>query len=295
MGAFLQIRTLTHPDEIALIEELQARIWPGSAVNIVPGHVLLIHATYGGLVAAAFASPDPFPVGFVYGFPALEPDPEGGWRLKHCSHMLGVLESYRDRGVGFALKRFQRDFVRAQGIELITWTFDPLESRNARLNLRRLGGIARFYKRDAYGRLQDALNRDLPTDRLEVEWWIEHPRVRARLAGMDPEPEIPPVLNRVDTRAPIPYPTDWHWPPEGERVSVCLPARLRAFRGQDPERDLAWRLHLRQILETAFEQGWALTDYLLAPDGLWGYYVLEPQERLHVPRRNHPFSDSPAA
>lgn len=284
------LRALSTPEEMAWIEALQAEIWPGSALDVVPRHVLLIQAAYGGLVAAAFVPERQEPIGFVYGFPGLEPKPEGGWRLKHCSHMLGVLPAYRDGHVGLALKRFQRDFVRAQGIELITWTFDPLESRNAYLNLRRLGGIVRRYRRNLYGPLRDALNYDLPTDRLEVEWWITQPRVQARLSGLDPPPKLPPPINQIDAQHPVPHPVAWRWPERAERISVCLPARMRDFRGQDPGRDRAWRMHLRAVFEEVLARGWAITDYVLSPDRTLGYYILEPEDRLDVPRRHYALS-----
>ena len=86
--------------------------------------------------------------------------------------MTGVLAAYRDRGVGRQLKLHQREEALGRGIRLIEWTFDPLEARNAYINLNRLGCIARRYDRDHYGAMEDELNRGLPSDRFEAEWWL---------------------------------------------------------------------------------------------------------------------------
>src|SRR6185436_11873728 len=89
-------------------------------------------------------------------------------RLKHCSHQLGVLPAYRDQDIGYRLKLAQRDWVNLQGVRLITWTYDPLESRNARLNIARLGAVCRTYRREPYGVMEDTLNAGVPADRFQV-------------------------------------------------------------------------------------------------------------------------------
>ena len=100
-------------------------------------------------------------VGFVLGFLGTDegdPNRPAMTRLKHCSHMLAVLPDYRDKGVGYQLKIAQYHAVNQQAVRLITWTFDPVESRNANLNIARLGAISRTYKRDNYGEMNDGLN-----------------------------------------------------------------------------------------------------------------------------------------
>src|SRR5713101_6946829 len=106
-------------------------------------------------------------VGFVLCFLV---EREGRRRL--CSDQLGVLPAYRGTGLGVQLKLAQAEEARRRGLELITWTFDPLEARNAYINLHRLGAIARRYHRDHYGVMDDELNRGLATDRFEAEWWL---------------------------------------------------------------------------------------------------------------------------
>jgi predicted GNAT superfamily acetyltransferase len=96
--------------------------------------------------------------------------------------MLGVHPEYRDHGVGFALKRAQWQMVRHQGLDRITWTFDPLLSRNANLNISKLGAVCNTYLRNVYGELRDELNSGLPTDRFQVDWWVNSQRVNHRLS-----------------------------------------------------------------------------------------------------------------
>ena len=180
-------------DEYRAIEDLQAQVWGSDARDVVPLHLLLTANKNGGLALGAF-DPDLTPpddlIGFVFGFVGLT----AAGQVKHCSHMLGVLPQYRDRGIGEELKRRQRDFVLAQGITLMTWTFDPLQSRNARLNLRKLGAICRTYARNLYGTMSDRLNAGIPSDRFEVEWFLASRHVEARLARAEPEPDLAALL-----------------------------------------------------------------------------------------------------
>ena len=171
----IQIRLLSTQEEIRSVEQLQREVWSLPDVEVVPLHVLITAAKNGGLLLGAFD--DERLVGFVFGFPGLTP--EG--KLKHCSHMAGVHPAYRDRGLGYSLKLAQREHVLAQGIDLITWTFDPLETRNATLNFHKLGAICNTYLPNLYGEMRDGLNAGLPSDRFQVDWWIASERVAQRL------------------------------------------------------------------------------------------------------------------
>ena len=155
-----QIRALHTAEQMAELEQLQRAIWPDSETDIVPAHLLLTMATNGGIVLGA--ERDGKLVGFVFGFLGTDqesPDRVAMARLKHCSHQLGVHPDHRDRGLAVALKWAQRDQVLRQGIRLVTWTYDPLMSVNAHLNIRRLGAVCATYKREVYGDMRDELNR----------------------------------------------------------------------------------------------------------------------------------------
>ncbi len=133
----ISIRTLVTISDYQQAEIIQARIWsmPDTG-DVVPLHVLLTAQKNGGLVAGAFV-PSGEMIGMLFGFVGLTPD----GKPKHCSHLMGVLPGIRRQHIGQALKLFQRQYVLAQGIDLITWTFDPLEGVNASLNIARLGSI----------------------------------------------------------------------------------------------------------------------------------------------------------
>lgn len=160
------IRPLVTHGEIHAVEQLQRDAWGEPDIDVVPLHMLLTPPRHGGLLLGAFDG-DRL-VGFVFGFLGLTAD----GRLKHCSHMAGVHPDYRDQGVGYALKLAQREHVLAQGLDLVTWTFDPLETRNAQLNFHKLGAICNTYIRNLYGAMRAAINAGPPSDRFEVEWWI---------------------------------------------------------------------------------------------------------------------------
>ena len=163
------------------VEQIQKDVWGLDEVEIVPNHVLLTAQKNGGLVLGAFApSPaggDEQLVGFVFGFIGLTPT----GRIKHCSHMAGVLPAFQNRNVGYELKLAQREHVLARSIDLVTWTFDPLESRNARLNFHKLGAACATYLQDLYGPMRDRLNAGLPSDRFQVDWHVASRHVSRRL------------------------------------------------------------------------------------------------------------------
>ena len=168
------IRDLTTYAEMLMVHQVQQTIWgtQGTNLGLYPP-VLNTAAKNGGVVLGAFDVQTDEMVAFLFGFLGRSP----GGPLMLCSQVMGVLPAWRNLGVGEALKQAQRDRVLAQDLDLITWTFDPLETRNAYLNLHKLRGIGRQYLRDVYGRNFGALNAGLPSDRLLVEWWVRGDRV----------------------------------------------------------------------------------------------------------------------
>jgi predicted GNAT superfamily acetyltransferase len=314
-GNVYELRLLDSPGEMYAVEELQRRVWPGSETDIVPGHLLVTAAHNGGLVIGAYrlpdesgtnisdrvmnsaptSSPDPegLLVGFVFGFPGLYQTADG-WREKHCSHMLGVLPEYRDQGLGWNLKRAQWQLVRKQGIELITWTYDPLQSRNGYLNIANLGSVCSTYIQDAYGVMQDELNLGLSSDRFQVDWWVNSNRVTRRLsqksrprldlahyiaansqiinptemdqAGFpsptDQEPDLPDLIKAVDAGThPI--------------LLVEIPSDITHIKKSSIELAQRWRFHTRYIFEELFTTGYLVTDFIYLPGSSpRSFYVL---------------------
>ena len=277
----IQIRPIQTHAEYRAVEQLQREVWGLPEVDIVPDHLLLTAQKNGGLVLGAFDIPAGAEggalVGFVFGFPGLLPD----GRVKHCSHMAGVAPAYQNQNVGYQLKLAQRDHVLAHGLDLITWTFDPLESRNAYLNFHKLGVVCRTYLRELYGHMRDGLNVSLPSDRFQVDWHIASAHVARRLGSGPTSPaplpereggEVPPTLavleaagvplvNRLLPGEP-PHPPQKTLPLEGERLLIQIPSQFQAIKSADVELALAWRLHTRDLFEAAFATGYIATDLL---------------------------------
>jgi predicted GNAT superfamily acetyltransferase len=235
-------------------EDLQDAVWGGGERDMVPSHMLLAAQKAGGLLLGAFDGPAL--VGLVFGFLGTT---DGG-RLRHCSHLLAVLPGYQGRGIGMQLKLRQRAHVLAQGIDLITWTYDPLERRNAALNIAALGAICRTYLRDLYGSMPDALNAGLPSDRFEVEWLIASPHVERRLASPAARPAIAaPLLNPAapgdpDGLSAAPS------APAGPLAAIRIPGAFQDVKRADPARAAAWRDQTRLLFEGAFAAGYTVTD-----------------------------------
>lgn len=293
------LKILESPQEMNETEELQRVVWPGSEVEIVPAHLLITAAHNGGLAIGAYlpgedlAGPGRM-IGFVFGFVGLYFTPDGP-RPKHCSHMLGVLPEYRDLGLGFALKRAQWQMVRHQGIDRITWTYDPLLSRNAHLNIARLGAVCDQYRRNVYGALRDGLNAGLETDRFEVDWWVNTQRVQRRL-GRRPRRRLdlahflaagarilnPAIENGQGWLTPPPLPLSLPTNGPGGNFSLVLleiPADFLALKAADAALALAWRMSSRALFEELFGLGYLVTDFVHLPGRpSRSYYVLSHGE-----------------
>ncbi|GAB1471475.1 GNAT family N-acetyltransferase [Chloroflexota bacterium] len=274
------IRLLETPQELQMVEELQRQVWPGSETDIVPMHMMITVAHNGGLVLGAFEEDKC--IGFVYGFPGLETTPDGP-RLKHCSHQMGIHPDYRDSGIGFALKRAQWQMVRQQGHDHITWTYDPLLSRNARLNIAKLGAVCVTYRQAEYGEMRDGLNAGLPSDRFQVDWWINSRRVDKRLSKR-PRPTLKLThLYRSGLRPfypPQTRPDGWivppeHLPPFEERLLLAeIPAEFTDLKAKDFALARDWRFFTRELFETAFAKNYIVTDFIFdanagSPRGLY--------------------------
>ncbi|MBS1815575.1 MAG: GNAT family N-acetyltransferase [Acidobacteria bacterium] len=232
----IEIRPLHELEQFDRCVELQLAIWNYSEGDLIPRRVFLVADRIGGQVLGAFDG-DTI-VGFTMGLP--------GYRNGHPylhSHMMGVLDGYRNYGVGRSLKLAQREEALARGFDLIEWTYDPLEIKNSYLNITRLGAISRRYKRDFYGPSTSPLQGGLPTDRLYAEWWLNSKCVRAALAGN-------PI--RQDAQG-----------------TVDVPAEIYAWKASEENRARAQETQLRNrdALEKAFAEGLSVVGYERDADG----------------------------
>lgn len=243
---------------------LQRETW-GDAVT-VPANMLFATVHVGAFLALAIAGGDA--VGFVYSFYGVK-----DWRFVHHSHMLAVLPAFRDTDIARDLKAAQRDYCLEHGLELVTWTMDPLQSRNARFNLAKLGAYASEYHENFYGEMPDKLNAGIPSDRFVIEWPIATDRVGLRLRAedriaslADAEREVPYLL-RISGDRP-----DAEGKLEGSHLLVANPWDIEAIKKRDVSLALEWRGAHRRTLGAALKAGYAAVEYLV--DQTRGSYLL---------------------
>lgn len=280
-----RLKIIENPEDIRAVEHLQRLVWPGNETEILPVHIFVAAIRSGGLLIGAYRVSENSEItdnliGFVYGFPGMYFTPDGP-RSKHCSHMLGVHPDYRGKGLGFALKRAQWQMVRHQGLDRITWTYDPLLSRNAHLNIAKLGAVCNSYQREYYGELRDHLNIGLPSDRFEVDWWVNTKRVELRLSHRArPRLDLAhffaagaKIINPTKTKEgnwshPMEEPLSIEDYEQGNNQTILLveiPSDILAIRAAKPELALEWRMHTRTLFEDLFGRGYLVTDFVHLP------------------------------
>ena len=238
----IEVRQLFQLVEFTDVLRLQQVIWGFADVELLPLRFLVVVSKVGGHVFGAYDGAEM--IGFCFAIPGIKP---GGRPYLH-SHMLGVLPAYHNAGIGRSLKLHQREEALGRGIPLIEWTFDPLELKNAFLNIEKLGAIVRRYSVNQYGVTASPLHGGLPTDRCIAEWWIDSPRVRAVLAGQKPER----------------HPHD----------CISFPADIARVRAEDAKRARQIQMENAEKFLRAFERGLAVTGFERSSHE--GTYLLEP-------------------
>ena len=239
----ISIAHCTQLDEFERCVELQGAVWGYESGDLVPRRLFLLASKIGGQVIGGFNA-----TGLMVGFAMALPGFRDGRPYLH-SHMLAVLPEYRNAGLGRRLKLAQRDDAVERGFELMEWTFDPLEIKNAYLNITKLGALSRRYAADFYGPSSSPLQAGLPTDRLYAEWWLRSPRVEAALRG---ESEPVAALERIEVPHRI---AEWKQRPEFAQQAAALQQQVR------------------HALQAAFARGLSVLAFERDPEGN-GTYVL---------------------
>jgi chorismate synthase len=269
----IEIRDLTTIDEFRQVVALEQAIWgytdQGDLVT-VPVFIFTVHR--GATLIGAFAASRM--VGFAYAVMGMKDGQPMQW-----SHMAGVLPEFRG-GLGYRLKLAQRERAIAQRLELIEWTFDPLQAMNAHFNFAKLGCVADEYAANFYGESTSALHRGTPTDRLVASWRITAPHVVRRLE----QPEALRARAREVMDAPVVNQTriEGGWREvaaidltrDDRRVWIEIPTGFTDMQQQAPERALQWRLELRRMFEAYFGKGYRAVDFVLQRDAGFGRYLL---------------------
>lgn len=267
------IRPLTTLEDCRQVVALEKRVWGYTdAEDVVPVPVLIVTVRRGGILLGGFTDAGEM-AGFVYSIP--------GWKGRmptQWSHMLGVTADARSAGLGRLLKLAQRDASLAMGIELIEWTYDPLQALNAHLNFARLGVVVEEYEENIYGESSSPLHQGSPTDRFVAEWHLRSPHVERRVAARGPL-----MRDAAVVAAPIVNPSKpgtWLEPVEGElghetrRLLVEIPIGFGDMHEAAPDLALQWRMTTRRIFQTYFARGYRAVDFILSREARRGHYLL---------------------
>ena len=285
---------LTTFTEFQQVERLEAEIW--GPIDLVPVPIMAVTVKRGAVLIGAYDG-DRL-AGFVYSFPALRRDGShnhdgttarwhdgslGPLRASHWSHMLGVHPDYRGAGLGRDLKLAQRERVLALGLDLIEWTYDPLQALNANLNIVTLGAIVEEYEENVYGESASPLHGGLPTDRFVCQWWIRRPHVERRVGRIGQVGRVGIVSHEV-AAAPVVNETtfDGTWLECGSadltrtepRLAVDISIDFTGMLAGDLPRARRWRFHTREIFTHYFQAGYRVVDFTLHREHNCGRYLL---------------------
>lgn len=277
-GKRIRVRPLESFEDFHKLLPIQKAVWGHADIDLTPVHQFCVSSRLGAIILGVFPGRDL--AGFVYSFPGIH----NGTVCQH-SHLLAVLPEHQGVGLGKCLKWAQREEAIRRGFDLVTWTFDPLKTPNARLNLQTLGAVSRTYHHNFYG-LTPALcpGPGIPTDRLFVEWRIRDRRVRA-LAGKgatkrEPDPlQFPKALERKakpeagsDLFAPSRPSLDIDAP----AILVEVPRDIRAA-GAPPDLIARWQSALRRVMTGYFARGFHAGGFLF---GDRCFYILRRSPKL---------------
>jgi len=266
-------RDLTTLEEFATVVQLERDIWGPAYDDVVPVPILAVSVHSGGILIGAFDGDRM--IGFVYSQPGIK---EG--RPTQWSHMLGVVDEARSAGVGRALKLLQRDRALAMGLDLIEWTYDPMQAMNAHLNFAKLGVVVEEYEENVYGQSSSPLHRGNPTDRFVAEWRVREPHVARRIAAEGPfvirtsELADAVAVNRIEPRGDWFESVDVDLSLDARRLLVQIPMGFTDMLARNPELALAWRICTRAIFTTYFDRGYKAVDFMLDRAAGIGTYLL---------------------
>jgi len=270
-------RDLTTQQEFGAVVDLERRIWGPGYDDVVPAPILTVTNKRGGILIGAFDGARM--VGFVYSIPGLQDGKAMQW-----SHMLGVVDDVRGAGVGRELKLRQRERALAMGLDLIEWTFDPMQALNAHLNFARLGVVADEYEENVYGDSQSPLHRGNPTDRLIAQWNIRGPEVERRIGaglvsiGTHQLADVPHV-NRAKPSGELHECETLDLAIEAPRVQIEIPTGFTGILSRAPDLALTWRMSTRLMFRTYFSRGYRAVDFALDRDARKGAYLLAASPR----------------
>ncbi|KAB2334434.1 GNAT family N-acetyltransferase [Cytobacillus depressus] len=272
----IEVRPLHTIQELEDVRKLEANIW--GEYDSTPTHQTATVVKNGGLILGAYC--DRQLVGFQYSFPGFN-----GQSVYLCSHTLGIDKMFRNKGIGEKLKQAQRKEAIKLGYSLITWTYDPLESINAYLNIAKLGGVCTTYIENCYGEMEDFLNSGIPSDRFLVEWPAHQKEAKS---DRWKETDMKFVLNKSliqweTNKEGLPVPSFTLPLPEQEydTALIAIPKDFRTIRENNMELAREWRMITRNIFSKLMQKGWQATDFIKnsEKDMLVQFYVFSKKQQ----------------
>ena len=289
MTSGVTYRKLTTSSEMMAVEDLQRVIWQLPEIELIPVHFLMALSRDGGLVVGAFDGDDL--VGFLVGY--LGTDQEdlsrpAMTRLKHSTYMMGVHPDYKELDLEFQMKRIQRQHAIDNDVRRITWICDPLRRDEVDLGIRRLGAISSKYIRDYFAVPQDEIEFGLPSDRIQVDWFVNSRRVQSRVDKLRGSLDLANFLGggaqriygtHLDSSAVL-LPDEEDFNLEGAILLAEIPYEIELITERSPQAAQTWRYFSRKVFESAFAQGYIITDFVSLQDEDFprSYYVLSHGE-----------------
>jgi predicted GNAT superfamily acetyltransferase len=293
-------RDLKTLDEFAKVVQLERDIWGPAYDDVVPVPILAVSVHSGGILIGAFDERGPESahaasrpshdapgtshlasstmIGFVYALPGIKDGKPTQW-----SHMAGIVPEYQSRGLGFQLKLLQRERAMSAGLDLIQWTYDPLQAMNAHLNFAKLGVVVEEYAVNIYGMSASPLHGGNPTDRFVADWWIRKPHVERRIApasALRIRDESVADAGRVNRAKPAGDRfecVDVDLSLDARRLLVEIPMGFTEMLSNAPDLALEWRMRTREIFTTYFGRGYRAVEFFLDRPSRKGAYLLARQ------------------
>ncbi len=273
-----KIRLIKTYDEYIAVAELQKEVWGQESIEIVPPSILMVNQKIGGIVAGAFTTAGTAEnrgeggeqlVAFVYGLPGFR-----GGKEVHWSHMLAVKPGWRGKGLGWKLKQYQRDFVIAKGIDIVHWTYDPLESVNAVLNLSKLGALPAEYVCDLYGKGEKSvLHKGIGTDRFILTWYMSEEARSAHLARYHTADSatVPSVIAPAEVAGQLRFEPA---PADTTVLKIEIPKNIQTIKSENPQIARSWRDVTRAAFLHYFAKDFSVTSCYTDPNSGRCYYVM---------------------
>ncbi|WP_019241753.1 MULTISPECIES: GNAT family N-acetyltransferase [Bacillus] len=277
MSEIFTIKPLKTIDELKAMQKLEIDTW---GMDCIPTHQTLTAVKNGGIILGGYLGKQL--IGFQYSFPGFR---NGEAYL--CSHMLAIDSAYRGKGLGEQLKIAQKEEALKKGYKLVSWTFDPLETANAKLNVGKLNAICNTYIENCYGEMEGTLTSGLATDRFQVEWYITSDYVKNKQDFLSYKPIHIATVASHDSNFPI---IDWFDVHVLDNVdkdeAIYVPITTQFQQMKNEHLDLAsdWRMKTRQIFTILFEKDFVLVDVQREKNSSIQYYILVRQDMVQIDR-----------